>query len=233
MGMHWNAGGDVVTAAVVPYSHMDEEDSGLFYDTMNALLVYANRRLRVVREDELRERPGAPHMLYEHGGQVAEALWRHRSLVDDFVLENPAGLDEEHLACARPWRHALRDTFTCVGANADAAAYMNRDAVFVVGAMQDDADAHVHAIPSLMLLTLLPFKGGIVTDGKTLHISQSPASWAVPLMAQRARELAGSRLVSTAGQLLDYVRRTEGGGSRVNRRIQRAVDRGFADGTLL
>ena len=82
---------------------------------------------------------------------------------------------------------------------------------------------------------LCEYKGQdlIVTDGKTLHISQSPASWAVPLMAQRARELAGSRLVSTAGQLLDYVRRTEDGGSRVNRRIQRAVDRGFADGTLL
>ena len=64
--------GDVFRGARAPYSHMDEEDARLFYSTMNALLVYANERLRVVSPELLRERPGNPDMLYENGAQVAE-----------------------------------------------------------------------------------------------------------------------------------------------------------------
>lgn len=182
--------GDVFRSARAPYSHMDDEDARLFYSTMNALLVYANERLHVVAPERLRERPENPDMLYEHGGQVSDALWRHRWLVDDFVRDNPFGLHERQIEVARPWRHALRDMFTAVDASEDRSIYMNRDRLFVVGAMQDPADAHVHHIPSLMLLTLLPFKGGIVTDGKTLHLSPRPATWAVPMIAERVAELA-------------------------------------------
>ena len=50
--------GDVLLEARAPYSHMDEDDSRLFYSTMNALLVYANNRLHVISPKRLRARPG-------------------------------------------------------------------------------------------------------------------------------------------------------------------------------
>lgn len=225
--------GDVFRGARAPYSHMDEEDARLFYSTMNALLIYANERLRVVSPELLRERPGNPDMLYEHGGQVSDALWRHRELVEDFVDDNPLGVSERQLEVAAPWRHALRDMFTVVDANEDRAIYMNRDRLFVVGAMQDPADAHVHHIPSLMLLTLLPFKGGIVTDGKTLHLSPRPASWAVPMICEQVAELAGRRPIASERQLLSYAREIPDGENRVTERFQRTVDRGFASGELV
>lgn len=125
--------GDVLLEARAPYTHMDEDDSRLFYSTMNALLVYANNRLNVVSPQRLRARPGDPCMLYENGGRVSEELWKHRALVDDFVRENPLGLSERQLEAARPWRHALRDMFTVVDADADRAIYMNQDRLFVVG----------------------------------------------------------------------------------------------------
>lgn len=225
--------GDVLDRARAPYTHMSEKDARLFYSTMNALLVYTNARLHVVAPERLRERPGAPDMLYENGGQVAEALWQHRALVDDFVRENPLGLTERQLATARPWRHALRDTFTCVDANEDRAVYMNRDRLFVVGASQDPADAHVHHIPSLMLLTLVPFKGGIVTDGKTLHLSQRPQPWAVPLIAEEVAVLAGRRPIASATQLLAYTRSIPDDENRLPESYQRHLDRSFASGTLV
>lgn len=64
--------GDILLEARAPYTHMDEDDSRLFYSTMNALLVYANNRLNVVSPQRLRARPGDPCMLYENGGRVSE-----------------------------------------------------------------------------------------------------------------------------------------------------------------
>ena len=233
MSLHWQTPNGPVTAVYVPYSHMDEDDSRLFYSTMNALLVYANNRLHVISPKRLRARPGDPCMLYENGGRVSEELWKHRALVDDFVRENPLHLTRRHLDCARPWRHAVRDMFTVVDADATSAVYMNRTHLFVVGASQDPADSHVHRIPSLMLLTLLPFKGGIVTSGMTIHLSQEPAPWAVPLIAQQARELSERTIISTADQLVSYGRRISDDENLVTPRFQREVDEAFATGAIV
>ena len=234
MSMHWKTpSGDAVAAVYIPYSHMDDDDARLFYDTINALLVYANDRLGIVDPDALRERPGAPCMLYERGGQVADALWRNRGIVGDFVRDNPKRLTQEHLDCARPWRWAVRDMFTVVDASEDSVVYMNRTHLFVVGASQDPADSHVHHIPSLILLTLLPFKGGIVTSGMTIHLSQEPASWALPLIAQQAKEFCARTIIATSEQLVAYGRKIPDGENLVTPLFQAEVDRGFAAGTLL
>ena len=223
---------DVLDQARSPYSHMDERDAELFYSTMNALLVYANERLGVVDPTLVHERQENPTMLYTQGGRIAEVLWRHRALVGDFVRENPAGLSDEALACALPWRHALRDMFTCVDANEDRVVVMNRDRLFVVGAMQDPADSHVHHVPSLQLLVLLPFKGGIVTDGKTLHLSPRPRPEALPLIAEQVRDLCARPLVESSEQLLDYARDIPDAENRVSPRFQKTVDQAFSLGLL-
>ena len=224
--------GDVIGSVRVPYSHMDEDDARLFYSTMNALIVYVNDRLHVVRPSSLRPRTGNPNMLYVNGGRVAEALWRNRSLIDDFVRDNPLGLSPAQLETARPWRYALRDMFTVIDANEDRAVYMNDDRLFVVGALQDPADSHVHQIPSLMLLTLVPFKGGIVTDGKTLHLSSRAASWAFPVICERAAEVAARRPIATAHQLETYARQIPDDENRVSEHYQRIIDRSFACGEI-
>lgn len=123
--------------------------------------------------------------------------------------------------------------FTVVDASEDRSIYMNRDRLFVVGAMQDAADAHVHHIPSLMLLTLLPFKGGIVTDGKTLHLSPRPATWAVPMIAEQVAERAERRPVSSAHQLLSYTSEIPDDEDRLTERFRRIVERAFASGELV
>lgn len=225
--------GDVFQGARAPYTHMDEKDSELFYSTMNALLVYANRRLNVIDPALLRERPGNPWMLYEHGAQVSEELWKHRALVEDFVRENPGGLSAEQLEIARPWRHAVRDMFVAVDADDDRAIYMNEERLFVVGASQDPADAHVHHIPSLMLLTLVPFKGGIVTSGITLHLSPQPLPNALRMIARQVVVLAARPLVSTASELRLYGAGISDGENRLSPRFQREVNRAFAEGTIL
>lgn len=215
----------------LPYSHMDEKDGELFYTTMNELLLYANRRLGLVDPALLRPCEDEQRLLL-NGALVAEALWRRRFLVDDFVRENPGGLGPEALDVARGWRHAVRDCFVCVGANADVAFYMNRDRIFAVGAMQDDADDHVRAIPSIDLLTLLPFKGGVVTDGKTIHLSAEPLPGVRTTIRAQAERLLSQGIISTASELARYGAAIPDGENRVDPGWQRRVDAAFAAGTI-
>lgn len=206
----------------VPYSHMDEADERLFYDTMEELLTYANRVLGLVDAPRVALH-GDDERLLGYGSVVSDALWQNVWIVDDFVRENPLGASPEHLEVARPWRHAVRDLFTCVAANADAAVYMNADRAFVVGAMLADADAHVHAIPSLMLLTLLPFKGGIVTDSKTLHLADELRPGMERLVEQEARRELRRGALSTSAELIAY-ERTHRGMDQISPRFQRVID---------
>lgn len=214
------------------FSHMDERDAELFYSTINALLLYANARLHVVDPRLLRERRGAPNMLFERGGEVSDALWKSRALVSEFVRENPLELSHAQLNVARRWRWALRDVFCAVAADADRAVYMNDERMFVVGAMQGGADEHVHSVPSLMLLTLLPFKGGIVTDGKTIHLSPAPQPWALPYIAAQTEALASRPLVTTADELVLYARAVPDDEDRLAPRFRRMLAEGFANGTI-
>lgn len=209
----------------IPYSHMDERDADLFFDTLAALLTYANRRLEVVPEERVSLR-GRDTSQLDRAAAVSEALWTHRGLIDDFVHENPFGLDGQRLEIVRPWRYAVRDVFTCIKASADSALYMNDRRVFAVGALTRDADAFVHAIPSLMLLTLLPFKGGIVTDSKVVHLGDEPAPGALPLIAQQAQDLLSIGVISHAGELIAYGRRYEGV-DQISPAVQSRIDEHF------
>lgn len=206
----------------VPYSHMDERDADLFFDSLAALLTYANRRLGVVQAERVSLRGGCTSQL-DRGAVVSEALWTNRGIIDDFVRDNPLGLTGESLDVVRPWRHAVRDVFTCIAADPDSALYMNDRRVFAVGALTRDADAFVHAVPSLMLLTLLPFKGGIVTDSKVVHLGDEPAPGALPLIAQQARDLLSIGVISHAHELVAYGRRFDGM-NQISRAMQGRID---------
>lgn len=189
--------------ALLPYAHMDYEDGCLFYQTMNALLTYANRTLGVTDEREV-VIDGGQRERQNVGARVGEMLWRNREVVNDFVDTNPCGLSREHVDTARHWYYAVRDLFTCIYADEDGLLLMNSEAIFAVGAMEQEADALIHSVPCLMIVTLLPFKGGIVTDGKVIHVSDKPKPEAAQCISRQISELIGLGVISTSQELIDY-----------------------------
>ncbi|WP_455140058.1 hypothetical protein [Thermophilibacter sp.] len=211
-----------VTLDRLPYSHMDEADEHLFYDTMEELLTYANQVLHLVDAPRVALH-GDDDRALGHGSVVSDALWQRPWIVDDFVRENPLGVSRAHLEVARPWRNAVRDLFTCIGADADAAVYMNAERAFAVGALRGPADQHVHAIPSLVLLTLLPFKGGIVTDSKTLHLADELRPGMGALIERDARRALRRGVVTTSAELIAYAQ-THRGVDQISPRFQRIID---------
>lgn len=222
MAIHLCHGDGGIFVHHVPYSHMDETDERLFYDTLAELLTYANQVLRLVDAERVALH-GSDDRLLGYGSVVSDALWQNTWIVDDFVRENPLGVEREHLEVARPWRHAVRDIFTCIAASPDGATYMNADRAFVVGAMRGPADEHVRAIPSLMLLTLLPFRGGILTDGKTLHLADQLRPGALEAVERDAWAALCRGAITTASGLIAY-ERAHRGLSQISPRFQRMID---------
>lgn len=179
------------------------EEAELFYRSLSGLLTYANGKLGVVSAESitLHTRDGAQQA---NGARVSERLWLNRSLVDDYVKENPYHVDDEELETVSPWRHALRDVFIAVDAHEEHALYMNGDALFCVNRLQARANRSVRAVPSLALLTLLPFKGVVVTDTKFIRLRQSMDEIESSEVFETARTLAQKGVVSRAEQLVAY-----------------------------
>ncbi len=208
---------------VIPFSHFTDEDHHLFHNTMALLLTYANEVMDVV--DRKRVNLCDPdERVMDAGFIVSEELWQHREVMDLFVRRNPYDLPEEQLDIVRSWEYGVHGVFTCVDADADCALYLGRDCVFAVGAMDGDADSHVHAIPSLMMLTLLPWRGGIVTDSKTMHLSQQAYPWARDELTECANLLITSGHVAMTSEDLLCYWLTHQGKNNITPRWQKQVD---------
>lgn len=157
------------------------------------------------------------------GGRVSDRLWLDRALVGEYVERNPYEVPEEQLDVAAPWRYALRDVFIIVRAAEDHILAMNRDALFCVERLEAPADRHVRAVPSLTLLTLLPFKGAIVTDSKFIHLEDEMDPSLIGNIRESAHEFAHSGVVSGADALVRYSRELPDA-NRVPESWQRQLD---------
>ena len=86
------------------------EDGKLFYKLFAALLGYVNRKLNIVPEQfsESSEYSSLPPQVR---GKVRDALYARRELIDQFVVENPAGLTQAELELIASWKQALVGRF--------------------------------------------------------------------------------------------------------------------------
>jgi hypothetical protein len=103
-------------------------------------------------------------------GNVRDALYGHRELIDEFIAENPAGLSPEELEIVAGWKHALVGRFYIF-------RYLKKYTIFLSAAdppykaygvlgLADPIEEVVGPnLPILANAVLLPFKGQIIYDG--------------------------------------------------------------------
>lgn len=187
-----------------------------FYRVMNALLSYANATLDASSLEEVRLDSRDPFALAE-ASLVLDALWASPGIVDDFVRRNPADLGEDDLAIARGWRRPLTDAFVFVDAEGDYATAMNARRLFVVGSLNRRISSQVRAVPSLVVLTLLPYRGQIVTDGRVIHLSDHPKPDSGPRIAQLISNVAIRDPIASADELVAYMRAQPGSAASSSR----------------
>ena len=145
------------------------EQGKLFYKLFAALLGYVNRKLGIllVQFSESGEYTSLPP---QTRGQVRDALYEHRELIDQFIAENPAGLSPEELEIVGGWKNALVGRFYILH-------YLKKHTIFLsatdkpykaygVLALADPIEEVVgRNLPVLANAVLLPFNGQIIYDG--------------------------------------------------------------------
>jgi hypothetical protein len=138
-----------------------------FYRIWFAMLSYANRRLKLVRD--LPESPHDGSIDVQDAFKVASAVWADDALRHAFIDANPATLPPEDLELARSWDRRVAGDFyifrflkkytVLIGSGDPAPVYG------VLGLVSPIEDVVPGPLPTLARMTLLPFEGRITYDG--------------------------------------------------------------------
>ncbi len=179
------------------------EDVAPFYRAMDGLLAYANKKLGIV-SDEHPSLAGPDRARGEAGALVSERLWANRWIVDDYVRTNPLQVSEAELEIVAPWRLAYRGIFVVAGATPEHLLLLDQDRAFCARNVGLPADVAIKAIPCLAVLTLLPYKGGIVTDSTYLRLEDDISAADVQDLRRAARELTDLGVIASAEEFAAY-----------------------------
>jgi hypothetical protein len=148
--------------------NLPPEDCKLFYKLHQALMFWANERLKVVPEKVASPQEFAP-LPPETRIKVRDALHAQPDLIDEFARQNPYNFDPDELEIVASWKQAVGGEFYVF-------RYLKRYTVFLssglpskaygVLALTDPFEELVGPyLPILTRTVLLPFKDKIIYDG--------------------------------------------------------------------
>lgn len=173
-----------------------------FYSVWIPLLRFVNERRRVAPGVVFGgPRPVDPEVAV----RVRDALWAEDSLLDDFLRENPAGLDPGALAMASRWRHRRAGTFIVYR---PLKRYMvvledvRPVQVFGVHGLNTPIEELVPWLPCMVKGVLLPFGDRIIFDGLLSAYSVRFGPGVRSQFADSWREAKG-RVITTLGPALE------------------------------
>ena len=139
-----------------------------FFRLHTGLLAFVNREARVIggADDPEDVRKVPPGDLFP----LREALWEDPQWVDRYVSANPDGLSSDELETVSRWRHRRHGSFCILKQLRKHAVFIDLDSTdpraFGVLALTDPFEDFFASFPVMVdKVVLLPFEGGIVSDG--------------------------------------------------------------------
>lgn len=183
---------------------MQNSRTQFFYQCLTSLIDYGAEHL----EEPLLCRPSITSndaRKQAAASRVLEYLWSNINLIMHYVQENPDHLTKRQLSTIALWRFALRDVFVCFETDMRHITCINDERIFSVGSLATPIPKLVGNMPALVILTLLPYQGSIVCDGRVIHISNN-AKKPIDYIEQQFELASTQSLVATSGELIDYVR---------------------------
>ena len=174
-----------------------------FLRLMKALLAFV-----MVRSDAPRSPSRDLQARLAAASDALDRLWEVPQLIDEFLAENPAHLDERDLATIASWRSPVMGRFVVTGIQGKQFACLPADAdmpprLIVVQLIRREADELFRTIPCLIELVLLPFRGAIVTDGRIKRLSSATKPGGALVIESRLRLAALHKLVQTPSDLAE------------------------------
>lgn len=188
------------------------EEVDTFYTCLNYLIAYTARHLAstgspaytgtfeqpAINAPTIEERDEASRILNE--------LWEQPSIISTYCEQNPDQLADGLLEIMRPWAFALTGIFTCVESSYRKVMCVSDDCIFEVSSLMTPIEELIGPMPALAILTLLPYKGHIVCDGRVVHISNKMRTGGRGFIDQQIAKASQQPLISTPAQLLAYTK---------------------------
>ena len=142
--------------------HLDEISCNEFFDAMDSLLYFTNKRFDVVKDYRFEI---TTQLDEAKAGLVSRTLWENSAIVEDYCRANPDHLPAHLIDEVRRWEYALSDTFSLVRYQDGHALLMNDAGVFAVAGLTVDLDDVMGPAPAFVRTTLLAFRGVVICDG--------------------------------------------------------------------
>lgn len=144
---------------------LSEKDAELYYELMQALQFYVNRKLKIY--PDVKTRDEYDDCEFEEKFEVRNALFENPKLIDQFVRENPDGFSDEQLDIVSKWKNFVKGEFQIERYLKRCAILIKGDDVYGVLGINQGFDEMIpkSRLPFFILTVLLPFKGKIIYDG--------------------------------------------------------------------
>jgi len=144
---------------------LSPDDAALFFKLMSALQMFANQRLKIIKN--LEEVKQYQKISNEQRVKLRNAFYKHSELIDDFVQENPFGFPSDDLAIISGWKNFVAGDFFVDRILKKYAIFIGNNKVYGVLALTEPFRQVLGGMPLPIYVktVLLPFKGKIIYDG--------------------------------------------------------------------
>lgn len=145
---------------------LSEEDGRLYYKLWMPLLEYINVKHKVA--PKLKKMINAVSLDPNEVSKVADYLWDHAELIDEYLAQNGKNLPEEHRGIIASWKNCVKDTFVLErhlkkGSILIGSQNKVYQAVGIISSWEEMFPAFI--LPVVISATLLPFRDVIISDG--------------------------------------------------------------------
>lgn len=142
---------------------LNEAEVEQFYAIWKPLLLFVNRRLRLV--PQMLDPQFAGPWQIDRVMVLRDALWADDALREAFVAENPAGLSGEDLGIVTSWRHRVSGTFSVLRHLKRYSIFLGEDStVYGVMGLASPLSEVTPFVPCYLKAVLIPFGDRIIYD---------------------------------------------------------------------
>jgi hypothetical protein len=146
---------------------LSKEDVKLFYRLYNPLLVYVNKKFKII------EGIDSPEDLKKFSikkiNKLRDGLYKHSELINSFVAENPLNFSANELKVIGSWKEFIKGRFLIFRYLKNYTVFLNTDKspkAYGVLALNTAFEEMVGSyLPVVVEAVFLPFNGKIVYDG--------------------------------------------------------------------
>lgn len=144
---------------------VEEDDAKMFFALKNLLFDYTNKKYHINKE--LEDFTDICDAFPEEIIDIRKKLWEDKSIIDEYIKENPDELNKEFIETIKQWNEKkINKAFTLYKYEEEYAVFMDDNYIYYVKGIKDRIRDMIpeNSLPMFVETVLLPLKNQIIYD---------------------------------------------------------------------